>query len=73
MPGWIPNKCNALYYYLRPTEFAATERQRQIGTGDVFNIVSHDRANLFDLKHKTFLECMTRLCKTEITKENMMY
>lgn len=46
MEGFVPNKCNLIYYHLNRAEYTATPRQMEVGTGDVFNIVSGDRANL---------------------------
>mgnify|MGYP002853541476 CR=1 FL=1 len=46
MDGFTPNRCNITFYHLARNEYGATPRQTEIGTGDVFNIVSGDRANL---------------------------
>lgn len=37
MDGFVPNRCIAPYYYLERSSYSATERQCQVGTGDVFN------------------------------------
>lgn len=54
MPGFVPNKCNLLYYYYKPEEYAATARMNEIGTGDVFNVIGGDRLKLGHRKDYSF-------------------
>lgn len=72
MPGFVPNTCNATFYYAAPEKYKPTERMKQVGTGDVFNLIRTGRNKFKRLGSYSFAQLMTHRSKTQFSREEIL-
>ena len=71
MQGFVPNKCIAPYYHLARSEYSATPRQMQVGTGDVFNNIFMPM-KIGHRKDYSFKQLMDYVVANKIRREDMI-